>query len=73
MKVSFRYTLGGSTRTVAMSSAGRGAFRGTLGPLPMPKQKTSIQISVVAVDAAGNSARSAGTTSVTLIDFCSPG
>jgi len=73
MKVSFRYTVGGSGRTVGMSSAGRGVFRGTLGPLSMPKETTRIPVSVVAVDAAGNSAKSARLTYVTLNSFCSPG
>jgi serine/threonine-protein kinase len=73
LKVSFSYTLGGATSTVAMDSAGKNAFRGTLGPLPMPKATTRIPISVVAVDAAGNSARSASPTYVTLANTCTPG
>ncbi|GIE90784.1 serine/threonine-protein kinase [Actinoplanes regularis] len=73
LKVSFRYTLSGTTSTVTMSSVGRNAFRGTLGPLPMPKTATRIPISVVAVDAAGNTARSASPTYVTLDNICTPG
>jgi serine/threonine-protein kinase len=73
LKVSFRYTLGGTTSTVAMKSAGRGVFQGTLGPLPTPKTATRIPVSVVAVDAAGNSARSASPAYVTLDNTCTPG
>ncbi|MBG0566597.1 serine/threonine-protein kinase [Actinoplanes aureus] len=73
LKVSFRYTLGGTTSTVAMKSAGRGVFQGTLGPLPTPKTTTRIPVSVVAVDAAGNSARSASPAYVTLDNTCTPG
>ncbi len=73
LKVSLRYTVSGSTSTVAMSSAGRGVFQGTLGPLPMPKVTTRIAISVVATDAAGNSARSASPAYVTLDSTCTPG
>jgi serine/threonine-protein kinase len=74
LKVSFSYTLGGTTSTVAMSSAGKGgAFQGTLGPLAMPRTATRIPISVVAADAAGNSAKSASPTYVTLENFCTPG
>jgi len=73
LKVSFSYALGGATSTVSMSSAGRGVFQGTLGPLPMQKEVTRIPISVVAVDAAGNSAKSASPTYVTLENFCTRG
>ncbi|GGN32690.1 serine/threonine-protein kinase [Actinoplanes campanulatus] len=73
LKVTFRYTLNGATSTVAMSSAGRNLFRGTLTSLPMPKVATRIPISVVAVDAAGNSGRSASPVYVTLDNICSPG
>jgi serine/threonine-protein kinase len=73
LKVSFRYALGGTTSTVAMSSAGKGVFQGTLGPLPMPDAAIRIPISVVAVDAAGNSAKSASPTYVSLQNFCTPG
>ncbi|MDI6099608.1 serine/threonine-protein kinase [Actinoplanes sp. NEAU-A12] len=73
LKVSFRYTLGGATSTGAMKSAGRGVFQGTLGPLPMPKSATRVPVSVVAVDAAGNSARSASPAYVTLSNTCTPG
>ena len=73
LKVTFRYTLGRTTPTVAMSSVGKGVFQGTLGPLPMPQAATRIPIAVVAVDAAGNSARSASPTYVTLENFCNPG
>jgi serine/threonine protein kinase len=73
LKVSFSYTVGRATSTVAMSSAGRGVFRGTLGPLPMPKVVTRIPVSVVAVDAAGNSAKSASSAFVSLSNLCTPG
>ncbi|KUL21432.1 serine/threonine-protein kinase [Actinoplanes awajinensis] len=73
LKVSFAYTLGGSTSTVAMDSVGKGIFRGTLGPLPMPRSATRVPVSAVAVDAAGNSARSASPTYVTLTNICTPG
>jgi serine/threonine-protein kinase len=73
LKVSFRYTLSGATSTVAMKSAGRGVFQGTLGPLPRPNSATRVPVSVVAVDAAGNSARSASPVYVTLDSICSPG
>jgi serine/threonine-protein kinase len=73
LKVSFSFALGGTTSTVAMSSAGKGVFQGTLGPLPMPRAATRIAISVVAVDGAGNSAKSASPTYVTLQNFCTPG
>ena len=73
LKVSFSYTLGGASSTVAMSPVRSGAFQGTLGPLPMPKAVTRIAISVVAVDAAGNSAKSASPAYVTLENYCTPG
>lgn len=73
LKVSFRYTLGGTTSTVTMSSAGQGLFQGTLGKLATPQNTTRIAISVVAADAAGNSARSASPTYVTLENYCTPG
>jgi serine/threonine-protein kinase len=74
LKVSFSYTLGGTTSTVAMSSAGKGGvFQGTLGPLAMPRTATRIPVSVVAADAAGNSGKSASPTYVTLENFCTPG
>jgi serine/threonine-protein kinase len=73
LKVSFRYTLGGTTSTVAMTSPGKNVFQGTLGPLPMPEVTTRIPISVVAVDAAGNSGKSASPTYVSLQNFCTPG
>ncbi|WP_030438484.1 serine/threonine-protein kinase [Actinoplanes subtropicus] len=73
LKVSFRYALGGTTSTVAMSSAGQGVFQGTIGPLPMPETETRIPISVVAVDAAGNSGKSASPAYVTLQNYCTPG
>ncbi|MBB4740528.1 serine/threonine-protein kinase [Actinoplanes octamycinicus] len=73
LKVSFRYTLGGTTPTVAMSPAGGNSFQGTLGPLPAPRTATRIPISVVAADAAGNSARSASPAYVSLDNICTPG
>jgi serine/threonine-protein kinase len=73
LKVSFRYTLGGTTSTVAMSSPGKNVFQGTLGPLPTPEVSTRIPITVVAVDAAGNSGTSSSRTFVSLQNFCTPG
>jgi eukaryotic-like serine/threonine-protein kinase len=73
LKVSFRYVLGGTTSTVTMSAAGKGVFAGTLGPLPMPQTTTRIPVSVVAADAAGNSAKSASPAYVSLQNFCTPG
>jgi eukaryotic-like serine/threonine-protein kinase len=73
LKVTFRYTLGRTVSTGSMSSAGKGVFQGTLGPLPMPNSTTRIPISVAAVDAAGNSATSASPTYVTLANYCNPG
>jgi serine/threonine-protein kinase len=65
--------MGRAVSTVTMISAGRGVFRGTLGPLPMPQTTTNITVTVVAVDAAGNSARSASPAHVTLDNYCTPG
>ncbi|MET8838464.1 serine/threonine protein kinase, partial [Micromonospora sp. NPDC004540] len=73
LKVTFRYTLEGATGTGAMASAGRGVFRGTLGPLPAPKQSTRIPIQITAVDAAGNATTSASPVYVTLYNYCTPG
>ncbi|MBM2618514.1 serine/threonine protein kinase [Actinoplanes sp. LDG1-06] len=73
VEVSFRYTLGGTTSTVAMSSNGKGLYQGMLGPLPMPRAVTRMTIAVVAVDAAGNTGRSASPASVTLENTCTPG
>ncbi|GAB2577528.1 hypothetical protein Aab01nite_11580 [Paractinoplanes abujensis] len=73
LNVSFSYTLGGSTSTVAMKPAGRGVFQGTLGPLPMPRAATRMTISVVAVDAAGNTGRSPSPAVVTVDNTCTPG
>ncbi|MCI4066506.1 serine/threonine protein kinase [Micromonospora sp. R77] len=73
LTVSFRYTLEGVTGTVRMSSAGRGVFSGTLGPLSTPKQSSRIPIHVTAVDAAGNSTTSASPVYVTLYNYCTPG
>jgi hypothetical protein len=71
LKVRFRYTLNGTTSTVTMKSLGRGRFQGTLGPLPIPKTETRVAVTVIGTDAAGNAGRSA--TSVTLVNFCTPG
>ena len=73
LKVSFSYTLGGTTSTVAMSSVGRNVFQGTLGPLPMQRVATRMTIAVVALDAAGNTARSASPATVALDNTCTPG
>ncbi|GIE29498.1 hypothetical protein Ait01nite_025430 [Actinoplanes italicus] len=73
LRVTFRYTLNGTTSTVAMKSAGRNVFQGTLGPLPIPKTETRIAVAIVAVDPAGNSGRSRSSATVTLVNFCTPG
>ncbi|MEV6304600.1 serine/threonine-protein kinase [Actinoplanes sp. NPDC051861] len=72
LDVSFTYTADGAGSTVAMAARKGDLFQGTLGPLPMPKTSTRIAVSVVAVDAAGNSARSKPVY-VTLVNYCSPG
>ncbi|SBT41040.1 serine/threonine-protein kinase [Micromonospora auratinigra] len=73
LRVSFRYTLGGVVSTVPMSGNGQGGFRGSLGPLAMPRLSTRIPIQVTAFDAAGNAATSASTVYVTLYNYCTPG
>ncbi|MEU4623323.1 protein kinase [Actinoplanes sp. NPDC023801] len=73
LKVTFRYTLNGVTSTVTMKPAGRNVFQGTLGPLPVPRSDTRMAVTVAALDAAGNSGRSASSAVVTLVSFCSPG
>ncbi|GAB3802634.1 hypothetical protein [Micromonospora zhanjiangensis] len=73
LKVTFQYTVGGATPTVSMASVGKNAFRGTLGPLKMPKSSTRIPVRVTATDAAGNSATSASPVYVTLYNYCTPG
>ncbi|BCJ46253.1 hypothetical protein GCM10010168_52040 [Actinoplanes ianthinogenes] len=73
LKVNFRYTLGGATSTVTMSSSGGDVFQGTLGPLPSQRTATRIPVSVVATDAAGNSAKSASPAYVSLDNICTPG
>jgi serine/threonine protein kinase len=72
LTVTFQYTLG-SSKSVSMTSIGRGRFQGTLGPLPIPKSTTRIPISVVASDAAGNQGKSSSTAYVTLNNYCTPG
>ena len=73
LRVTFQYTLGGVTSTVRMTSAGQGAFEGTLGPLPMPRDIVRIAVFVTGRDAAGNSTQSASPAYVTLYPTCSPG
>lgn len=73
LTVTFRYTVNGSTSTGTMSALRRGTFRGTLGPLPAPKTAVRIPVSVVAVDAAGNTGRSLSPVIVTLDNICTPG
>ncbi|MGW4298112.1 serine/threonine-protein kinase, partial [Micromonospora chersina] len=73
LKVTFAYTLEGVTRTGSMASAGRGVFRGTLGPLAAPKQSSRMPVQVTAVDAAGNATTSASPVYVTLYNYCTPG
>ncbi|MEH0827501.1 serine/threonine-protein kinase [Micromonospora sp. CPCC 205714] len=73
LRVSFRYTLAGVTRSIGMTHVGRGVYRGTLGDLPAPKSSTRIPIQVVAVDVAGNAADPAGPVYVSLSSYCTPG
>jgi eukaryotic-like serine/threonine-protein kinase len=73
VRVTFSYTLGGTTSTVSMSSAGKNVYRGTLGPLPNPRASTRIPVSVAAVDAAGNAGTSGSAAIVTLVNTCTPG
>ncbi|MFC8850155.1 MULTISPECIES: protein kinase [unclassified Micromonospora] len=72
LRVSFRYTLGRLSGTVAMTSKGN-VFEGTLGPFAMPETTVRIPVSVTAVDAAGNSAGPVGPVYVSLQPFCTPG
>ncbi|NBE79503.1 serine/threonine-protein kinase [Micromonospora rubida] len=73
LRVSFRYTSGGESGTVSMSSVGRGVFEGILGPFAPPADSLRISVQVTAVDAAGNSAGSGGPAYVSLQSFCTPG
>ncbi|MCX4472256.1 Serine/threonine-protein kinase StkP [Micromonospora sp. MW-13] len=73
LRVSFRYTAGGQSATVVMSSVGKGVFEGTLGPFDRPADGIRIPVQVTAVDAAGNSAGSGGAAYVSLQPFCTPG
>ncbi|MEU4776160.1 hypothetical protein [Micromonospora sp. NPDC023644] len=71
--MSFRYTLDGRTSEVAMTSGGRGWFRGVLGDLPRPAASTRIAVRVVAVDEAGNVSPEGSPVHVTLYPYCTPG
>ncbi|MEU9507926.1 serine/threonine-protein kinase [Micromonospora sp. NPDC048170] len=73
LRVSFRYTLDGRTTEVAMTSDGRGLFRGVLGDLPRPAASTRIPVQVVAVDEAGNASPEGSPVYVTLYQSCTPG
>ncbi|GAA4574730.1 hypothetical protein GCM10023176_42420 [Micromonospora coerulea] len=73
LRVTFRYTVDKVTSTVRMSSAGRGLFQGTLGPLPTPGTTQRIPIFVTALDAAGNATSSASPAYVTFYNYCTPG
>ena len=73
LRVTFRYTVDKVTSTVRMSSAGRGLFQGTLGPLPTPGTTQRIPIFVTALDAAGNATSSASPVYVTFYNYCTPG
>ncbi|MEU1607146.1 serine/threonine-protein kinase [Micromonospora matsumotoense] len=70
LRVSFRYTLDGTTRTVAMARTGPDAFQGTLGDLPTPASVTRIAVQVIAVDDAGNASAPAGPVVVSLLSAC---
>ncbi|WP_036371813.1 serine/threonine-protein kinase [Micromonospora sp. ATCC 39149] len=73
LRVTFRYTIGGRSTTVGMTSVGKDVFQGTLGPFAAPDTTARIPVSVTAVDAAGNSAGPVGPTYVSLQSFCTPG
>ncbi|GLY26140.1 serine/threonine-protein kinase [Micromonospora sp. NBRC 101691] len=71
LRVSFRYTVGGKTSTVAMSY-GRSGHRGTLGGLPVDRSTPRIPVDVTATDAAGNTAKPVRVY-VTFQPYCTPG
>ncbi|WP_328347181.1 serine/threonine-protein kinase [Micromonospora sp. NBC_00421] len=73
LRVVFRYTLDGATRTVTMDQIGPEAFRGTLGDLPVPQAVTRIPVEVIAVDDAGNASAPAGPVVVSLLPTCTSG
>mgnify|MGYP002623347232 CR=1 FL=1 len=72
LRVSFRYTLDGTTRTVAMQHDRDGVFRGTLGPFTQIRAQQSSSIVVQAVDAAGNVSRAVTAGTVTFYPYCPP-
>ncbi|SCL72221.1 serine/threonine-protein kinase [Micromonospora peucetia] len=73
LRVSARYTLDGRTAEVAMTSDGRGVFRGVLGELSRPASSIRIPVRVVAVDEAGNASPEGSPVYLTLRSFCTPG
>ncbi|MEW2475897.1 protein kinase [Micromonospora gifhornensis] len=72
LRVHFRYTIGQQSHERSLSLLKSGQFRGVLGDLPQPRSTTRIPVTVVATDAAGNTATSQ-TVYVTLYPFCTPG
>lgn len=73
LRVVFRYTLDGATRTVGMDQTAPDVFQGTLGDLPVPSATTRIPIQVVAVDDAGNASTPTGPIVVSLLPACTSG
>ncbi|MEU4567882.1 serine/threonine-protein kinase [Micromonospora sp. NPDC023956] len=72
LRVSFRYTVGGQTSTVAMSYSRSGQHRGTFGNLPTDRSTPRIPVDVTATDAAGNTAGPVRVY-VTFQPYCTPG
>ncbi|RKN39656.1 serine/threonine-protein kinase [Micromonospora endolithica] len=73
LRVSLRYTVEKRGGAVTMTSVGRSRFTGVLGDLPRPGSTTRIPVTVVAVDAAGNTSAPSPPLYVTLYSFCTPG
>ncbi|MBM7084600.1 serine/threonine-protein kinase [Micromonospora sp. WMMD734] len=70
LRVVFRYTLDGVTRTVGMDQTAPDVFQGALGDLPTPPALTRIPVQVVAVDDAGNASAPTGAVVVSLLPAC---
>ncbi|MFE7869970.1 protein kinase [Micromonospora humida] len=70
LRVVFRYTLDGATRTVGMDQTAPDVFQGTLGDLPAPSATARIPVQVVAVDDAGNASAPTGPVVVSLLPAC---
>ncbi|WP_431922499.1 serine/threonine-protein kinase [Micromonospora wenchangensis] len=70
LRVVFRYTLDGATRTVGMDQTAPDVFQGTLGDLAAPPATARIPIQVVAVDDAGNASAPTAPVVVSLLPAC---